>query len=387
MVDQFFTPENIASAAHLALGSKKSGVVADFAVGDGSLLKALPFRPTKIIGLDLDSKVITSLRKKFPEWTLSTGDFLNPKKKTQTWLKHFEKKVDVILLNPPFSCKGTSRLDISTKKESIKCRTAMAFIVNALKYLKPSGVLLGILPLSSFKSEADNLVLSYLKKDWSIDFGQTFDSNSFDGCSSKSIIIKIVKRKSNEQVLSSSMHKNNYNFTAEILRGTMPMYKTLANGKYRVLHSTNLREEVIQKGFKYSNVKKLCVVKGELLFIPRVGEPKKNKILIANLKGIYILSDCVFAIKAENLEQLTALKNIVLNNWENFKLMYSSTCAPYISVKQLCNFFESHGMSTLVVEEFNFKKQTPDNRASFQKSDPKIIPIHGTQTEKLLTGT
>jgi len=356
VTDQFFTPSNIATSLVIGLTTTPLKVVADFAIGDGSLLRALPFKPKKSIGLDLDSSVINELQSSFPTWNLMNGNFLQPDKKTKEWLKNWESKVDLVLLNPPFSCKGGTYVMVKLEDEEVRCRTALAFVVNSLKYLKKNGILIAILPLSIMKSEADIRVLNFLKERWDIDFGTRLDRNSFVGCSPNSVVFTLAKKTINYSLTyKEESNKLDLGLNIKILRGSTQMHKTHKSGRYPVIHSTNIRNGIFEKNdLKYVDTKTKYVI-GTFLCIPRVGLPNKGKIVIVSVSDEYILSDCLYGIEASDYSGLQSMQDAILNNWQAFKALYDSTCAPYVTLKQLEIFFKRFNVTTNVVSIFNNK--------------------------------
>ena len=94
------------------------------------------------------------------------------------------------------------------------------------------------------------------------------------------------------------------------------------------------------------------------MYIPRVGNPTKNKIVIANLSQTYLLSDCVIAIKSQ-FDILNTMKTLIMNNWTEFSSLFKSTCAPYVTVKQIQAFFYKYGINVTAVKEFSKESIKP----------------------------
>ncbi len=353
MIDQIFTPLDVASNIFLNLPKKEVKIVADFAIGNGSLLKALPFQPKTVVGLDLDRKVIGKLRKEYPMWKMHSGDFIESNSSTKKWLCQWENMIDLIVLNPPFSCKGGTRLEVKVGDKYMRCRTALAFVLTSLKYLKSNGTLIAILPLSSFKSEADKVVLSHLQKEWDVEFGTKFGHKSFIGCFPKSIVLTLNSKKQNKIQDDFQNLEQNFRFQVEIIRGSTQMHKTIQKGKYSVIHSTNLKDNCFnRKAMRFVDFK-TKYVQGIFLCIPRVGAPSISKLVIVNEKKLHILSDCVIGIRGINFEQTKLLKTIIIDKWDEFKILYESTCAPYITLRQICDFLKMQNIDSKIVSIFS----------------------------------
>jgi predicted RNA methylase len=354
VIDQFYTPAHVALSSLHGLNKKGIKKVADFAIGNGSLIRALNFKPKTIIGLDLNKTVIGKLKREYPNWDLKNGDFISPTKPTSKWLSLFEKQLDLILLNPPFSCKGGSRIIIEDDGQVLKCRTALAFVVKALRYLNYNGTLIAILPLSTFKSESDNLVIKHLQKKWSITFGTKFGRNSFEGCFPNSVVVSISRRNTTTKAHLIKPPILDSNFKVEILRGSVRMHETHVDGKYKVIHTTNLKNSLfIKKNLEGTNSKERYA-QGIYICIPRVCKPNKSKIVLVKDRKIHILSDCVIGLRAENTDQTILLQKLILSNWSKFEKLYESTCAPYLTIKQISDFLQEYGIKSNTVSNFGF---------------------------------
>jgi predicted RNA methylase len=360
MVDQFFTPFNIASDLLKELVVSKPKIVADFSIGDGNLINALPNNPDLIIGLDLDKKIINRLRYKNPTWKLSTGNFINPSPKTAKWLSQWKRKVDLVILNPPFSFRGGSKIHIDFMGSKIKCRTSLAFIMKSLEYISDNGMLIAILPLSFAKSETDTHVRNIIIENWNIDYGFRFHRNTFSNCFPNSILATFSRRENTSRKMEKNISITNkfVEQHVEIIRGSVRMHETTDNGIYKVIHTTNLQDGCFfRKGLKVSNKPSRLVI-GTFLCIPRVGLPKVSKLAIVNLKTPHILSDCVIGLKANNEFDLLKIKELIILHWSCFSKFYESTCAPYITVNQVCEFLNYHGIRTIRVTDFLSERHT-----------------------------
>ncbi|EJP49980.1 methyltransferase small domain protein [Acinetobacter baumannii Naval-18] len=100
MIDQIFTPDALANelVQFYSLSSPPL-LVADFAVGEGSLIQAAHkyWPEAKYIVNDIDQNILNKIKLKNAEIDYYNEDFL-----VSNFTKLFEK-IDLILLNPPFS--------------------------------------------------------------------------------------------------------------------------------------------------------------------------------------------------------------------------------------------------------------------------------------------
>lgn len=69
----------------------------------------------------------------------------------------------MILLNPPFTCKGSIIEHVNLGEQDFKVSTAMLFLMRALRFLSDNGGLYAIMPISIIYSEKDKQAWNYLK--------------------------------------------------------------------------------------------------------------------------------------------------------------------------------------------------------------------------------
>ena len=128
MVDSFYTPRVLAE--QLVAFSCKRNVrsVADFCVGDGELLRAAEKKwpDANYVATDMSPKALVKVRSKHPDWVVGQCNFLKEQSRRQCKaLARFEGKIDYVLLNPPFSCRGGTRHNVSLDGVEYKCTTAI----------------------------------------------------------------------------------------------------------------------------------------------------------------------------------------------------------------------------------------------------------------------
>lgn len=374
MIDQFFTPEHIASHSLIGLEDRSLNVVADFSIGEGSFIKALPLPASTVIGIDIDKKVIERLKKEFPSWHLRNDNFLERKPSTEKWLANWKRKIDLIILNPPFSSKGCKHLDIAVEGVQLKCRKALAFVVKALEYLSPEGTLIAILPLSTTKSEMDLVVLNYIKSRWSVVFGSRFSRNTFDGCFPHSILLTIKKKTGGVAEKTFQVYKQKQTMRVQIIRGSIRMYKTKETGKFKVIHTTNLKNNLLTKSCFYRSNTKIKSVIGTFICIPRVGNPSIDKVVLVEMKTTHLISDCIIALKADSEVHTRYLKDLLVSKWDEFRKLYESTCAPYITLSQVINFLRSQNISSEVVFTFEPNPKSIISTCIPMEKDGSIVP-------------
>ncbi len=159
MIDQIFTPDHLANelVQHYSRLTPPQ-LISDFAVGEGSLIKAaFKYWPeSQYVVNDIDQTILSKIN--LPAFNIKylNYDFL------EFDFENLFNKIDLILLNPPFS-----HIDRKTYKWdalSISSGVALFFIYKSIKYLSNNGQILAILPNGCFATDRDSNGLLFLKK-------------------------------------------------------------------------------------------------------------------------------------------------------------------------------------------------------------------------------
>jgi len=316
--------------------------IGDFACGNGSLLELAPFPNKLVYGLDIDPSVITALRSRYPEWHLCSGDFLNPCLQTQRFLHELVGALDMIVLNPPFSCRGGTKEYVYVDGKDVGCSKSLAFVLKSMPFLKEKGSLMAILPKSVLRSEKDAEALEHIRRSWRIDIEAEFCRKTFEGCYPQSVCVNIQRLGGSAKGIEScNIMRGAPKVT--IVRGSIPMHSTSEVGQHKVLHTTALRvADPISAITRYSS-RPGKSVEGTFITIPRVGAPDMKKIRIIQSAGEVTLSDCVLALVLDDSLQAPHLLDQIQSNWELLEAEYGSTCAPYITVAQVISFLSKCG--------------------------------------------
>ena len=148
--DSYYTPMPLADKLISYVLNENIKTVIDFCVGDGDLLKAvrIRFKDVKFFGTDISQDAISKLANENVGWTLGVCDFRNDDSvKNLLFLK--SASFDLIVLNPPFTCKGANVELVEFNGIKYKVSTAMMFVMKAVKYLSSIGSMYAILPIRS----------------------------------------------------------------------------------------------------------------------------------------------------------------------------------------------------------------------------------------------
>ena len=341
-LDNFYTPTYLAEKLINLVKVKNPKIIADFCAGDGELIRAAEAKwgKAKFIVNDISKLAINKIKKKHKQWLTETYDFsCNKLIEESSLLCSIKSKCDLILLNPPFSCCGSAKYSITLDGKTYSASKALVFVVNALQFLADGAKLYAILPAGVAYSERDESLWSDLEEYCNLKILYSANRSLFNNCSPNIIIVELERKHIPNMPTSKIMLQEQNTFS--FIRGGYSVTKKSKNltGKYKIIHSTNLRNNKICGTFSHSDIEGERF-KTKVLLVQRVGVPKKDKIIIAKLNNC-ILSDCVIAIIAQESD-LSELKKTILDNWDSFLFLYQGTCAKFVTLKRLNSFIINH---------------------------------------------
>lgn len=349
MIDNFNTPSQIARQITEYLNCIQPSIIADFSAGNGELLRHASTRwpNSRIIATDIDKNIVRLLKRKFNKWEVGNCDFLNPISRSRSiTLRNIKGKVSLILINPPFSCRGGKILSVNFMGIGYKCSKAMAFLICAIEYLSEKGELFAILPKGTLRSEKDYAIWKTIKRNYTAKVLDSYGEYAFNGCNPKTVLIHIKKKA--KKVYNFSLTKDMksiINFNGfQIYRGNFSVYKLNGCASTKgtpFIHTTNLLRNKLE--FNRRILDPPNRIKGPVVLIPRVGEPSKSKIVYYLGREEISLSDCVFAVKCVNRKLAKSVASDIMTNWKKFAELYGGTCAPYLTIKNLSKFLLKKG--------------------------------------------
>ena len=341
--DAYYTPAGLASRLlSYALDHPRTAI--DFCVGDGGLLIAAEekFPGITCYGVDISDEVIASLMARQPLWHLAHCDFKDSKALSKIpFLKG--TKFDLIVLNPPFTCRGSSLNKAFIGEDEYHVSTAMRFLVGALPYLSDNGSIYAILPITCVYSEKDRKCWQYLEENYNACVLAEVHKAWFKGKCAPNIVLVYLGRVPYPGLnVRQANGVGNIGFSLKgIKRGRLGVYemKKIAAGEDRLpyIHTTNMRDgALVNVSYTRRGVKES--VKGYGLLIPRVCNPSVGKLVVYG-KEECILSDCVVLLQTRSLQQAERLKSYLVAHWDEFKKNYVGTGARYITMERLRAYF------------------------------------------------
>ena len=347
MKDAFYTPLDLAEYMVRQVSISNARVVADFAAGDGALLASACLRwpKARAIAVDIDDATIRRLRKSNAHWGISRCDFLSPNSRARaSSLLNLDEGADVILLNPPFSCRGASKIRIEIGQEEIECSRAMAFLLLATAKMSKYGQLVAILPESVFNSQKDKMAWEYLNERFISRRGRAAGRGVFKDCFARCHVVVLSKRyRRRQQKTSTTSHIRKIN--VQLVRGTAQLHSEVGSDR-TLVHSTDLRSCSVFLNGRLASDSRPSII-GPAVLVPRVGQPRIDKVAVFLKRKRVALSDCVIGIQCASSIDASWLLSEITKNHVAFLELYSGTCARYITVSRLRSFLASIGCSVI----------------------------------------
>lgn len=345
--DAFYTPDGLAGKLlSFAVDTPRTAI--DFCVGDGGLLKAAEQRFTDIecFGIDISDEVVDNLAVRQPLWHLRQCDFRDVDALAKTpFLKG--ATFDLIVLNPPFTCRGSSIEKVKIGDDEYHVSTAMSFLVGALSYLSETGAVYAILPVGCVYSQKDRKCWEYLKENYHACVLSEVQKAYFNHKCTPNIVLVYLGRNPYPSAIEQSTKTETQTIVElqGISRGRLSMYemKKVKVGDKRLpyIHTTNMRNgELVDVGFTKEGIKES--VKGNGVLIPRVCNPNVEKVVVYDGKEA-VLSDCVVLLHTRTKKEAVQLKKHIVKNWEEFKKIYVGTGARYVTMERLKTYFRFQG--------------------------------------------
>lgn len=352
-MDRIYTPPALAARLIEHVRLKRPTKIADFAAGDGELLRAAQERWSKstFIATDINPASVSLIRRDKPLWRVGQCDFLKASSRARCRALADAARVSLVLLNPPFTCRGGSSWNTHLNGRNLRSGLAMAFVINAIPYLARNGEIIAVLPAGCLWNERDEQAWSLLKKIGQVDVLGENGHNIFLGYSPRTVVVRfrngssgghgILPIKSENKVVLSSM------ITVEIVRGRVSM-NTL-NGNHAeimrpLVHSTELEERGLNLTRRTVDSRYMSI-SGPSVLLPRVGCPNKLKIHTYHGRRKIVLSDCVIALKCKTWEEAEVTRKNLLENWDEIEKHYVGTGARHLTIRTFSRLLTAFGFN------------------------------------------
>ena len=340
--DSYYTPSSLADKLVNYILPTQIARAVDFCVGDGNLLKAVTKRyvNAELYGTDISDDALKKLSNDCPNWHLGQCDFkMDESVENVPFLK--KALFDLIVLNPPFTCKGSVVEKLVFDGEEYRVSTAMFFLMRALKYMTPNGGLYAILPISCVYSIKDRKAWNYLKEHYNACILEESNKVSFTSKCAPNIALVYA----GHYRVNGIEKANTFDFSSltvtSIVRGCVRMQNlqySKSKNAVPLIHTTNLRKRKLI-GLEYILAGHNVLVDGNGVVIPRVCNPSPDKIVLLEGNTTYALSDCVIVIRTKNKVDAKRIQNSIIENWGDFVSVYKGTGAQYTTIERLKTLF------------------------------------------------
>lgn len=345
-MDAIYTPPDLAGFVTAAVSQGAPRSIADFAAGDGALLRAAAARwpNASLFGSDIDVQAVQTIKLLLPRCISAHHDFLAGSGDGALTGRLF----DLVLLNPPFSSRGNTRHTVDVDGITYRGSKALAFAARALRFLAPGGEIVAILPASVMVSERDAGLRAALEEWGSVEQIGEIRRAAFKSHAVAIVVLRISRNRVAKCARGKPVLVSLRPFSVKLSRGSVPMHEYVAaeNGP-RFIHTTDMREGAILLPVRRAAAE-LRRVRGPAVLISRVGRPAKGKIVLLP-DGEAVLSDCVVAIQTLPTGREAELLDLLTANWDTVRSAYGGSCAPYTTLKRLAATLLRLGISSSIV--------------------------------------
>ena len=338
MLDSYYTPDKLAQEV-VSLYDGVPHLIGDFCAGDGGLLRACEahFPHARYFANDKSKRAYHKLLKVHANWDVYNLDFLSDKNLQE--VTHFKDAFDLLLLNPPFSCRGeTYKFTFDGLKFSAS--KALLFLIRAIRFLAKGGRLLAVLPIGVSISERDASLMAYLKRVYGFHVHKKVSGVSFAGKEPNVILAELHRPTLLTEYIPREVRKQTYKF---LHRGTLNVVNAnnVATKRGMIfIHTTNLIDGKIVSANLKVPFSKAKVLVGPAVLVPRVGAPSVSKVVLIGEGMRYVLSDCVIAILARDNLSALYIQDIIRSLKSGFCRLYAGTGAKYITLSRLGKYIK-----------------------------------------------
>ena len=363
-MDRIYTPPYLAALMAKASCARPSQseefLVADFAAGSGELLlaAALIWPTATMVATDIDFLAVRRLSQISDNLRTGVCDFFNPRsRQSSPILRSLIGRTNLVLLNPPFSCRGGKRVSATIAGVTSKSSLGLAFVVNCFDYIAEGGELIAVLPEGSLTSEKDAATWNLLRRMADTEVLKTNGLRTFSKATVRTAVVRFQKRHSllkagPSQVLNTlGTSCRDLPPPVRIVRGTTKMNEIQPRegdaDSIAFIHSTHLKDFTISSNYEVHNRLGRCAV-GPMVLLPRVGQPKRSKVAKYLDSTVFMLSDCVIALMCPSPESAELLWRDLQTNWCLLEQEYVGSGARYITKRRLSDLLTRLGHFPLV---------------------------------------
>ena len=340
VLDAHYTPATVAKLLVRASRELCPKLVADLAVGNGDLLfEAERIWPhANFVATDIDLQAVRRLTRLRPHWTIGRCDLRSARSRASCRaLRALSDSACLMLLNPPFSCRGGTRYTVATSAGTLHASTAMSFLLLAARYVGEGGHIASVLPANCLHSQKDARAWDYLKETYSLQILQDCAMGTFPRSTASTVLVLLSPRTTDATTRPDPprvVHSES-RLHVRVIRGTCPIHRPQPrNNNVTLVHYTDIRDGTVhingRRGFGAYRT-----VAGPAILIPRVGRLTVGKVALLDLGLDVMLSDCVIALRPNHPRHIDVLRYRLANNVAHLRGYYVGTGAPFITLDRL----------------------------------------------------
>ena len=348
-VDNHYTPTAVAKSLVTAVHDLRPRLIADLSAGRGDLLLEAERKwPTSTFAAaDIDLCSVRYLTKMRPSWIVGRCDLRNYRSRSSSRiLKEIHGSACLMLLNPPFSCRGGTKYSVHLQGACIFASTAMSFLLTATKYVADNGHIASILPLGSLSSTKDQEAWEYLRRQYHVELVATYPKGTFPNSAATTALVHLSPLVGTRQSTAFTHHlpPSQPILRIRLIRGGCQIHKSQHFPQnHQLIHYTDIRNGSVEINGRRGSGEHACVA-GPLVLIPRVGRITVDKVAVFETIERVMLSDCIIAMSSKTIEQALLLRTLLVRNFSRLRESYVGTGAPFITLERLRSVLGSVGV-------------------------------------------
>lgn len=349
-MDVHYTPSTVAKALVRVMRDLQPALIADLAAGNGDLLiEAERMWPTaSFIATDIDRCAVRRLARRRPSWSVGRCDLRSPRSRASCRaLTNNRQSAGLMLLNPPFSCRGGTSFRVQTADGPLRASTAMSFLLLSTPYVADDGHIATVLPLGCMHNVKDVQAWKYLKSRYKVRILENYSIGTFPNSSASTVLVHLSPRCPGETFGPSGRPTTTNpkcGLRVGIIRGSCPIHRPNPNERKLILvHYTDIRNGLVELNGRRGFGSFRCV-DGPAVLIPRVGRITAGKIALLYAGHSVMLSDCVIALTSDSPENACTLRKKLVENLNQLRSYYLGTGAPFITIARLKVALEAMGV-------------------------------------------
>jgi hypothetical protein len=340
LLDRYYTPDSLAKELIDSVSISRVASVADFACGEGSLLRAASERwpGARLYANDVDGDAVARAAARLNIQAYDSEDFLGG---SFAPMGPANSRFSVVALNPPFSKQTTSMIQIG--RRSVRCSRAMAFVLSSAAFLTKAGQIVAILPTSTLSGSLDQEARTLVEQLFSPEIVRSPEYGLFKGVDVSTYILRLSAKavsEANQSIADVTRSATDWH----VERGAISVTRSerLPTSGYGWVHTTSIAQGSINQRYRLPSGLAPRSCPAGALIIPRVGSLNFGKILLLHANQKEILSDCLMALKGPSRSHDVAAHRAIKANFDTFLKCYSGTGAPYTTVARISRFLSQH---------------------------------------------